>query len=166
MQLILTAAPMSRPGVPNNLIVVCEDWGVDQLPGEQWGSDAMAIPVLDAMGNRGVQFTRAWNSHGGRWGDGTCDDGLESIDCITAGGIPLVEATDDGGWIVATDCGDGCSSIDHNLSNVHYRWTQLTIQAGATDPGSMMRDQWAALDLANQAAQWFMVTFTVRRGSA
>ena len=122
---ILTAAPMSRPGVPNNLIVVCEDWG-----------------------------------------DGTCDDGLESIDCITAGGIPLVEATDDGGWIVATDCGDGCSSIDHNLSNVHYRWTQLTIQAGATDLGSMMRDQWAALDLANQAAQWFMVTFTVRRGSA
>lgn len=47
------------PAVPNVLIVLLDDVGVDQLSAYGW-SGAPQTPVIDGLAERGVRFTHAW----------------------------------------------------------------------------------------------------------
>ena len=60
--------------------------------------------------------------------DGDCSEGIDAVDCLAAGGVPLTSA--DGSPITACDA-DAIARIDWTLSNGNYAWPRTVNEDGA-----------------------------------
>ncbi len=82
-----------------------------------------------------------------------CVDGLAAIDCLTAGGVPRMEASE-GGWTVSADCDAGCSAVNFNTLNGHFRWVETEMDLELEAPRQWLRTQYSSSRITEEAADW------------
>jgi len=88
------------------------------------------------------------------FGGSDCDDGLHPFDCLAAGGVPLLHEAGGGVWALSPDCGDGCSAIDFDRPNGHYRWLETSMERGDSGSEQSMHGGYALTRLTEEADGW------------
>jgi len=83
-----------------------------------------------------------------------CATDWAPFDCMSMGGVPLLQDVGDGQWIIAQTCVGGCGEVDFTLDNAYYRWTETATTYGLDEALQTLTAGYQTTAIADHSHNW------------